>query len=142
VGDIARAVAAEVYRLKGKALVLNRVTAQARILAEPYGFNWEDPESRGTDLLRKYSNIIILTRSLEMDTDDDDDPLEFYKFSGKEIVMGLVDRPYNNRCLKRAEEAGCQILDGHEMLHRQARYKYHYFMNKEFPPSLVSRVEF
>ena len=141
-GNIARAVAAEVYRLKGKALVLSRAAAQARLLAEPYRFNWADSESRGMDFVRKYAGIIIQAGSLGMESEDDHDPLEYYKFSGDEVIMGLTGESYSNRCLKRAEEAGCRILNGHEMLHRQVRYKYNYFMNKEFPPSLVSRVGF
>ena len=139
-GDIARAVAAEVYRLKGKALIINRNAAQARLLAEPYRFSWADPESQSIDLMRKYFSTIIITCAFGTDADSDEDLLEFYKFSGKETVMDLSGQPDGNRCRRRAEEAGCRILDGYDMFHRQARYQYSYFMNKEFPPSLVSRV--
>ena len=141
-GDIARAVAAEVYRLKGKALILSRNTTQARLLAEPYDFAWADPESRRVDLMRKYFGIIVLTGYPLTEIDSDDDPLEFYRFSGRELVMDLSDKPGISRCLKRAEEAGCRILNGYDMLHRQARYQYAYLMNKEFPPSFISRVGF
>ena len=141
-GDIARAVAAEVHRLKGKALILNRNTAQARLLAEPYNFIWTAPGSQRADLLRKYFGIIILTGFPVTEIDSDDDPLEFYRFSGRELVMDLTDKPGKSRCLKRAEEAGCRIVNGFDMLHRQARHQYTYFMNKEFPPSLIPRVGF
>jgi shikimate 5-dehydrogenase len=70
------------------------------------------------------------------------DPIEFYKFSGKEIVMDFIYEPQKTLCLKRAEQAGCKTLSGSDMLHRQARYQYAYYMNREFPPSLVSRVRF
>ncbi|MDR0496445.1 MAG: type I 3-dehydroquinate dehydratase [Treponema sp.] len=139
-GGSARAVAAEVHRLKGKALVINRTVARARNLAEPYRFAWAGLDSRGADLMEKYSNIIIQASSVGMTPDVEEDPVEFYKFSGRETVMDLIYRPEKTRCLKRAEKAGCRILNGSDMLHRQARIQYNYFLNKEFPLSLVSRA--
>jgi organic radical activating enzyme len=93
-------------------------------------------------IIEKYSDIIIQTTPLGMYPRDAEDPIEFYKFSGREIVMDIIYQPEKTRCLTRAEEAGCRILNGHDMLLRQARYQYACFMNKEFPPSLVSRVGF
>jgi len=141
-GGAARAVAAEVYRLKGKALILNRTVARARALAESYHFAWAGLDSRGADLMEKYSNIIIQTTPVGMDPSPGADPLEFYKFSGRETVMDLIYSPKKTRCLRRAEEAGCRVLGGYDMFLRQARYQYAYYMNKEFSPSLVSRVGF
>ena len=140
-GGAARAVASEVYRLKGKALIINRTPINAHSLAAPYHFAWAGLDSQGADLMYRYSDIIIQTTSVGMDPHPDGDPIEFYKFSGREIVMDLVYKPEKTRCLKRAEEAGCRVLYGSDMLHRQARFQYAYYMNKEFPPSLVSRVK-
>jgi 3-dehydroquinate dehydratase/shikimate dehydrogenase len=139
-GGAAKAVAAEVFRLRGKALILNRTGARARSLAEPYRFMWAGFDSRGTDLIEKYSDIIIQTSSVGMGNSAGDDPLEFYKFSGRETVMDLIYKPDRTNFLRRAEEAGCRVLGGHDMLLRQFRHRYMYFMNKEFPPSLISRV--
>jgi 3-dehydroquinate dehydratase/shikimate dehydrogenase len=141
-GGIARAVAAEVHRLRGKALILNRTPARARALAELYRFAWAGLDSRGAYLMEKYSNLIIQASSSGMDPNPEEDPIEFYKFSGRETVMDLIYKPEKTHCLRRAEEAGCRILNGYDMLHRQARHQYTYFMNKEFPPSLISRVGF
>ena len=139
-GGAAKAVAAEVFRLKGKALILNRTGARARSLAEPYRFAWAGFESRGSDLIEKYSDIIVQASSVGMGSSSGDDPLEFYKFSGKETVMDLVHKPEKTTFLKRAEEAGCRILSGADMFNRQARIQYSYFMNKEFPASLIARA--
>ena len=141
-GGAARAVAAEVYRLKGKALILNRTVSRARSLAELYRFSWAGLDSHGASLMNKYSDIIIQTSPAGMEGYPEADPIEFYKFSGREIVMDLIYRPEKTRCLLRAEMAGCRVLNGSDMLHRQACYQYEYYMNKEFPPSLMSRVEF
>jgi len=141
-GGAAKAAAYEVHRLKGKALILNRTPARARILAEPYRFAWAAFDSRGAVLMEKYSDIIIQASSAGMAPDTDSDPIEFYKFSGREVVMDFIYEPQKTLCLRRAEQAGCKILNGSDLLHRQARYQYGFFMNKEFPPSLVARVKF
>jgi 3-dehydroquinate dehydratase/shikimate dehydrogenase len=139
-GGSAKAVASEVYRLKGKALILNRTMARARSLAEPYRFAWAGLDGRGAELIEKYSDIIIQTSSAGMEPNVDEDPLEFYKFSGRETVMDLIYKPEKTVCLKRAEKAGCRILNGSDMLFRQARSQYYYYINKEFPISFMSRV--
>jgi 3-dehydroquinate dehydratase/shikimate dehydrogenase len=139
-GGSARAAAAEVHRLRGKAIVLNRTVAKARALAEPYRFAWAGFDSHGANMMEKYSDIIIQSTPVGMAPNIEADPLEFYKFSGRETVMDLIYRPEKTSCLKRAEKAGCRILNGSDMLFRQARIQYTYFLNKEFSPSLISRA--
>jgi 3-dehydroquinate dehydratase/shikimate dehydrogenase len=139
-GGAARAVAAEVFRLKGKALILNRTSVRARALALPYRFAWAGLTSQGIELMEKYSDLIVQTTSAGMEPHIDEDPIDFYRFSGKEVVMDLIYRPEKTRCLQRAEESGCAVLNGYDMLMRQARFQYGYYMNREFPSSLVSRV--
>jgi 3-dehydroquinate dehydratase/shikimate dehydrogenase len=141
-GGAARAVAFEVHRLKGKALVINRSPVRARELAVRYGFAWSALDSKGIEAMDKYANIIIQTTSAGMEPKVNADPLALYQFTGRELVMDLIYKPEKTRCLLRAEEAGCKILNGHDMLMRQARYQYECFMEKEFPSSLVSRVGF
>jgi 3-dehydroquinate dehydratase/shikimate dehydrogenase len=139
-GGAAKAIAAEVYRLGGKALILNRTAAKARKLAEPYRFIWSGFDSRGFDLMKKYSNYIIQATPVGMEPDSDIDPIELYKFSGKETVIDVIYKPEKTLCLRRAEEAGCRVQNGLDMLQRTARYQYAYFVEKEFPSSLFSRV--
>jgi 3-dehydroquinate dehydratase/shikimate dehydrogenase len=141
-GGVARAVAAEVYRLGGKALILNRTAIRARDLAAGYHFAWGSLDSQGIELMDKYRDIIIQTTSAGMEPDTEVDPLELYTFSGQELVMDLIYKPEMTRCLKRAAEAGCRILNGYDMLIRQAQYQYVHFMGREFPPQLMSRVHF
>jgi 3-dehydroquinate dehydratase/shikimate dehydrogenase len=141
-GGAARAAASEIHRLGGKALILNRTVSRARDLAEPYRFAWGGLDSQGIDRIGKFRDIIVQTTSLGMEPDTGADPLELYKFSGSELVMDLVYKPERTRCLSRAGEAGCKVLNGYDMLLRQARYQYVLFMGKEFPPALASRIKF
>jgi len=139
-GGAAKAATSEVYRLKGKALILNRTTARARSLAEPYGFTWGGLDGRGAELMERFSDIILQASSAGMEPNVNVDPIEFHNFTGKEMVLDFVYQPERTLCLSRAEAAGCRVQNGRDMLHRQARYQYVYFLNKEFPPSLISRV--
>jgi 3-dehydroquinate dehydratase/shikimate dehydrogenase len=141
-GGAAKAVAAEVYRLDGRALILNRTIHKARDLALPYRFAWGGLDNRGIEMMNKYSDIIIQTTSVGMDGGDAGDPLEMYTFSGQEEVMDLVYKPELTPFLKRAADAGCRVINGYDMLIRQARYQYSQFMGKEFPAQLLSRVSF
>jgi 3-dehydroquinate dehydratase/shikimate dehydrogenase len=137
-GGVAHAVAHEIHRLKGKALVLNRTLLRARSLAAPYGFAWGSLDIRGVELLNDYNDIIVQTTSVGMDPDFEGDPLDLYTFRGSEIVMDLIYKPERTRFLLRAAEAGCKVLNGHDMLARQAKYQYSCFFGKEFPSKLVA----
>ncbi|WP_010261390.1 type I 3-dehydroquinate dehydratase [Treponema primitia] len=138
-GGAARAAAAEVFRLKGKALVLNRTLVHARELAALYRFAWGGLDGRGAELMSGYNDIIIQTTSVGMDPDLEGDPLELYFFNGTEVVMDLIYKPERTRFLTRAAAAGCKVLNGHDMLIRQAKYQYSCFFGKEYPSKLVSR---
>jgi 3-dehydroquinate dehydratase/shikimate dehydrogenase len=141
-GGAARAVIAEVFRLAGKALVLNRTLARARELAQPYKFLWGGLDREGVASMGKYSDIIIQTTPVGMKGNSASDPLEMYDFSGKEMVMDLVYKPEITPFLNRAQAAGCPILNGYDMLIRQARYQYALFLKREFPQNLLNRVKF
>jgi 3-dehydroquinate dehydratase/shikimate dehydrogenase len=141
-GGAAKAVAAEIFRLAGRALVLNRTLARARELAQPYKFLWGGLDKEGVDTMRKYSDIIIQTTPVGMKGNSASDPLEMYDFSGKEMVMDLVYKPEITPFLGRAQAAGCPVQNGYDMLIRQARYQYSLFLKREFPQDLLNRVKF
>jgi 3-dehydroquinate dehydratase/shikimate dehydrogenase len=85
-GGAARAVAGEVFRLKGKGLILNRTTVRAKRLAQPYRFEWGPLDSGGIEMMDRYGDIIIQTTSVGMEPNIEGDPLPDYKFSGSELV--------------------------------------------------------
>jgi 3-dehydroquinate dehydratase/shikimate dehydrogenase len=127
-GGAARAVASEVFRLKGKALILNRTSVKARDLAGRYRFAWGCIDNQGMELMYRFSDMIIQTTPVGMEGGPDGDPAADYAFSGKEVVMDLIYKPERSIFLQRAAAAGCAVLNGYDMLLRQARYQYRYFM--------------
>jgi len=151
-GGAARAVIYELHRLGAKVLILNRTAHKAGILAAPYKFAWGDLSELESAKIEKFRDIIIQTTSLGMEGTGDPaspaspagpaDPLTFYNFTGKEEVMDLVYKPKMTAFLKRASNAGCNVLNGFDMLIRQAQLQYTYFTGKEFPDHLLSRIHY
>ncbi|GHV75717.1 3-dehydroquinate dehydratase [Spirochaetia bacterium] len=138
-GGAAKAVAAEIFRLRGKALVLNRTQLRARELASPYRFASAALDDRGAEMMNGYNDIIVQTTSAGMDPDLEGDPLDLYSFKGTEVVMDLIYKPERTRFLSRAEAAGCRVLNGRDMLIRQAKYQYSCFFRREYPTRIVSQ---
>ncbi|MDR3276743.1 MAG: type I 3-dehydroquinate dehydratase [Treponema sp.] len=140
-GGAARAVASELYRLKGKVLILNRTDVRAKRLAQSYGFDWGALDSEGLERMEHYRDIIIQTSSLGMAPHIEGDPLPEYNFKGSETVMDLIYNPERTRFLCRAEQAGCRVLNGDDMLFRQAAHQYRLFTGGYFPAHILSRIE-
>jgi 3-dehydroquinate dehydratase/shikimate dehydrogenase len=56
--------------------------------------------------------------------------------------MDLVYKPRMTPFLRRASNAGCNVLNGYDMLIRQAQYQYTHFTGKEFPEHFFAKVQF
>jgi 3-dehydroquinate dehydratase/shikimate dehydrogenase len=140
-GGAAKAAVREIFRLKGKCLILNRNSVRARDLAHRYNYKWGGLESQSLDLMDKYSDVIIQTTPVGTFPNIEDDPFALYPFKGSETVMDLIYNPQRTAFLKRAGEAGCKILNGFDMLVRQAKYQYQYFFNRDFPDQLIPRLK-
>jgi 3-dehydroquinate dehydratase/shikimate dehydrogenase len=132
-GGAARAVASEICRLKGKALIINRDELRAERLANLYRFEYCGLNQEGIRRVRKFSDIIAQTTSVGMEPDIDGDPLRDYQFTGKETVIDIIYKPERTAMLRRAAEAGCRTLNGADMLRRQAKLQYKLFFGKTYP---------
>ncbi|MDR1430292.1 MAG: type I 3-dehydroquinate dehydratase [Spirochaetaceae bacterium] len=139
-GGAARAVAAEVHRLKGQALIVNRTVFRARDLARQYGFVWGGLDNQGIAMMERYSHVIINTTSAGMEPDVDADPGALYNFTGREAVMDLIYKPERTRFLIRAAQAGCQIINGYDMLIQQAKYQYNLFMGHDLDSEIIAKL--
>ena len=83
-GGVARSVASEIYRLGGKALILNRSVHKAKNIASQYNFRWgglshNGGDSQGLDLISRYNDIIIQTTSVGLDGYDELDHQPVHK---------------------------------------------------------------
>jgi 3-dehydroquinate dehydratase/shikimate dehydrogenase len=126
-GGAAKAIAHAVKELGGRACVFNRTTEKARELAEQYNFKWATLDPANRILLEAYSEVIIQTTNVGMSPDVDEDPIDFYPFSGREAVYDVIYHPEKTRMLKRAQKAGCKTCNGYTMLQYQAYLQYKLF---------------
>ena len=124
-GGAAHAVANAVHLLHGKACIFGRSAEKAKQLAERYNFRWAVLDLASVHTLKKYSEVIIQATSVGMH--EDEDPLEFYSFSGTEKVFDVIYVPEKTALLKRAEAAGCDICNGYDMLRYQAYKQFELF---------------
>jgi 3-dehydroquinate dehydratase/shikimate dehydrogenase len=128
-GGAARAIVAEVYRLKGKALILNRTGLAAKELASRYRFRWGTLDESGVKEMGKFNDIIIQTTPSGMGDDSGGDPFPLYEFSGSEIVYDIIYKPERTTFLRRAGNAGCKTANGYDMLVRQAIEQHRLFFD-------------
>jgi 3-dehydroquinate dehydratase/shikimate dehydrogenase len=134
-GGAARAIASVLSRLGASGLVLNRTLLKARSLARAYGFTWALNDERATDIVIDHSDLIINASTMGMEGGPPGDPLEWYEFSGRELVYDIIYKPERSAFLGRASEAGCRISNGWGMLRYQAAEQFRIWTGLE-PPSV------
>lgn len=112
--------------------ITNRTTEKARQLAEETGASVLDIEELADS---GPCDLIVQTTSVGMAPHMDADPLPGYRFGGEETVYDLIYTPEKTRFLSRAEECGCKIIGGAEMLRTQAEAQFRIFSRGESPPA-------
>lgn len=135
-GGASRAIACAVKILGGKACVFNRTHYRAEQVADLFGFESASLTADSLDKLKKYSDLIIQTTSVGMNATEmsnvQNDPIYFYKFSGKEILFDIVYTPEVTPIMQRAMMAGCKVCNGSEMLKYQAYEQFKIFTGVEY----------
>ena len=135
-GGASRAVAYVVKNLKADACVFNRTIKKAQELAEVYGFKYASLSAESMDMLKKYSDVIIQTTSVGMNSDagssEENDPLYFYDFTVKEMLFDLVYVPAVTPVMARASKAGCKVCNGYDMLRYQGYEQFKLFTGIEY----------
>ncbi len=132
-GGAARTVAAAIAPLFDHVSVANRNPERAKRLAA--GLLPGKGEGMALDAVKEKDpfRLIVQTTSVGMYPDIEGDPLPDYLFSGRETVYDIIYTPPRSRFLQRAEEAGCTVIGGSEMLQRQAELQFSLFTGFPFP---------
>lgn len=135
-GGAAKAIAYAIKQLGGKACVFNRTLGHAKNLAEQYGFDYAPLEESSAALLDRYSDIIIQTTKVGMNSEDEpnkeNNPIWFYNFKGTENLFDIVYDPEITPVMKVAQEAGCKVCNGYSMLKYQGYKQFKYFTGKDY----------
>ncbi len=135
-GGASRAIAYAIKQMGGKACVFNRTVANAKAIAEDFGFSYAElsPESIGK--LEKYSDLIIQTTNVGMNSEEEpnkeNNPVWFYNFKGHEKVFDIVYDPTETAIMKVAAAAGCKVCNGYNMLKYQGYRQFKYFTGVDY----------
>ncbi len=132
-GGAARTVASAIAPLFDHVAVANRNPERAERLAAELLSGKGEGMALDRVMDKGPFRLIVQTTSVGMSPDIDGDPLPDYVFSGKETVYDIIYTPAKSRFLQRAEEAGCTIIGGSEMLQRQAELQFSLFTGCPFP---------
>jgi len=123
-GGSARAICAYLAKEKAETItVLNRTASTAEELVGHIKANYSGVEIN-TESKEKIFNskpdLIINTTSLGMWPKTDSSPFEGYDFSPNQIAVDIVYNPLNTKFLQDAEQKGCKVVHGLNMLVGQA----------------------
>ncbi len=127
-GGAARAVAYALHELGAKCCIFNRTLGKAKIIAQKYGFEYATLSPDSSELIQRYSDIIVQTTSIGMGSvgpsDETNDPLYFYDFSGHEMLYDIIYVPSVTPIMARAALAGCKTHNGSTMLLYQGEAQF------------------
>lgn len=135
-GGASKAIAYAVKKMHASACVFNRTVSRAKMLAAKYGFKYAPLSEEGLPLLKKYSDIIIQTTSKgmgsELASSEENDPLYFYDFTGKEMLFDIVYVPSVTPIMERAARSGCKVCNGYSMLKYQGYEQFELFTGVQY----------
>ena len=126
-------------RNKGvKVTILNRTIERAKDLALSNLCQYDS-----IDNASKYENkmdLIVQTTSVGLYPDVEKNPIEGFKFSGREIVYDIIYKPQYTKLLLEAERSGCRIHFGREMLLEQGKLQVEAFTGYHYPKNLNPEI--
>ena len=135
-GGASRAIAYAVKKLHGSACIFNRTVSRAKELADRYGFKYAPLSLESLPLLKRYNDVIIQTTSKGMGATlpatEQNDPLYFYEFTGKELLFDIVYIPSVTPVMHRAARAGCKVCNGYDMLRYQGYEQFELFTGEQY----------
>jgi 3-dehydroquinate dehydratase/shikimate dehydrogenase len=141
-GGAAKAVIYSLLREGVDVLILNRTEERAKRLAETFHCTWAGLTDEGMKQIDAFSDIIVQTTSVGMEPETSANPIPDYIFKGHEVVFDIVYNPPITVLLKKAQQAGCRIIQGKEMLLGQAFAQFRLFTGREYPDQEGLRKEF
>ncbi|MBN2651147.1 MAG: type I 3-dehydroquinate dehydratase [Spirochaetales bacterium] len=123
-GGASRSVIFGLLKYGAEVDLYNRTIDKAEQVARDFGI--KAFELKDLQIAPEY-DIVVQTSSAGMGELAEIDPSHGYRFSGKEIAYDIIYTPEKTKFLARAEESGASILNGVDMLIKQAEYQHQYF---------------
>lgn len=114
-----------------KVTILNRTLSHAEKIAKLNVCSYDT-----LDNANKYSgqvDLVVQTTSVGLYPNIDENPVEGFVFTGKEIAYDIIYKPHMTKFLKQAQKAGCRLHFGAEMLLEQGKLQFEAFSGYHYP---------
>ena len=114
-----------------KVTILNRTLSRAADIAALNLCEFDTLENA-----RKYEgqvDMVVQTTSVGLYPDFDLNPIEGFRFTGREIVYDIIYKPRMTKLLSEAQKAGCTLHYGEEMLLEQGKLQFELFTGYHYP---------
>ena len=117
-----------------KVTILNRTLSHAQELATLNYCGYDKLEN--AKAYEGTVDLVVQTTSVGLYPDFDQNPIEGFRFTGKEIVYDIIYKPKMTKLLREAEKAGCTLHFGEEMLLEQGKLQFEAFTGYHYPKEL------
>ncbi len=114
-----------------KVTILNRTLSRAENIARLNLCDYDSIEN--ANLYSGKVDLIVQTTSVGLYPDVDENPIEGFVFKGNEIVYDIIYKPRMTKLLREAENAGCTLHYGSEMLLEQGKLQFEAFTGYYYP---------
>ncbi|MCK5071560.1 MAG: shikimate dehydrogenase [Desulfocapsa sp.] len=132
-GGSARAIGFGLLEKGAKFVLCSRTESRGRALAEELSCPWISL----TDTDQLSGRILINATSVGMVPHIENTPLSGELLSRFQVVMDIVYAPMQTRLLREAEAAGCDVINGLEMLLYQGVAQFELWTGKTAPVSVM-----
>lgn len=132
-GGSARAIGFGLRQLGAQVVLCSRTEARGRALAGDLGCPWHSLE----DMATLTGAVLINATSVGMQPDSQVSPVPPEILGRFQVVMDIVYAPLETLLLREAKSAGCQVINGLEMLLYQGVAQFELWTGKAAPVALM-----
>lgn len=116
-----------------KVIILNRDLEHAKRLADETMSSYDSLDN--ADKYTGAADFVVQATPVGMNPNSDQDPAPKLCFTGKEVVFELIYKPGMTKFLYRANEAGCKVYFGLDLLLAQGKLQFEEFTGYHYPPN-------
>lgn len=133
-GGAAKAIVWALKMRNVKVTIVNRTKAKADELARLYSVSSDSLDN--ISLYEGKVDLVVQATSMGLHPHEDVNPAENFHFSGKEIAYDIVYKPKYTKFLLAAQDAGCTLKFGWDMLMEQGKLQFESFTGYHYPKDI------
>lgn len=133
-GGAAKAIVWALKMRNIKVTIVNRTKSKADEMARLYGVASDSLDN--ISLYEGKVDLVVQATNMGLHPYEDVNPAENFHFSGKEIAYDIVYKPKYTKFLLAAQNAGCTLKFGWDMLMEQGKLQFESFTGYHYPRDL------